>query len=149
MLPSVVSHRDDRVAMLEAENAELRDRIEHLEREMFSGDLLWPVEWSLTGSEARVVGLLLARNFARKDQIMTALYRDLNRDEAEAKIVYVFVCKISRKLTHFGIVIRTIWRVGYAIDEPNRGLLNKALASDADPAETRQTMSLIAEGALA
>ena len=149
MLPSVASHRDDRVAMLEAENAELRGRIEHLEREMFSGDLLWPVEWCLTGSEARVVGLLLARNFARKDQIMTALYRDLNRDEAEAKIVDVFVCKIRRKLTPFGILIRTIWGVGYAIDEPNRGLLNKALAPDADPAETRQTMSFIAEGALA
>ena len=149
MLPSAVAPRDDRVAMLEAENAELRDRIEHLEREMFSGDLLWPVEWCLTGSEARVVGLLLARPFARKDQIMTALYRDLHRDEAEAKIVDVFACKIRKKLTPFGVVIRTIWGVGYAIDEPNRGLLNKALAPDADPIEARSTMALIAEGALA
>ena len=136
----------DRLAMLEAENAELRERIEHLEREMFSGDLVFPVEWMLTGSEQRVVGLLLARPFARKEQIMTALYRDLHRDEAEIKVIDVFVCKVRKKLKPFGITVRTVWGVGYAIDEPQRGLLNRALDPNVDRADARVTFDLLMEG---
>ncbi|MDR3488759.1 MAG: winged helix-turn-helix domain-containing protein [Bradyrhizobium sp.] len=139
----------DRADMLEAENAELRARIEYLENEMFSGGLLFPVEWSLTGSEARIVGLLLARPFARKEQIMTALYRDQNRDEAEQKIVDVFVCKVRKKLKPFGVVIRTIWGVGYAIDEPARGILNQALGPEMASVEVRRLLDLVCEGALA
>ena len=139
--------QDSKIAMLERENEVLRERVDALEREFMGALLVFPVAWCLTANEQRIMGVLLSRPEASKDQIMTALYRDTHRDEAEIKIVDVFVCKVRRKLKPFGVAIRTIWGVGYAIDEPQRGLLKKALAQDAESSAARSTFDLIAEGA--
>ena len=74
-----------------------------------------PMEWRLTGSEMRVFGVLMAREMATKDAIMAALYRDSCRDEAEIKIVDVFICKIRAKLRPFDVPIETIWGHGYRL----------------------------------
>jgi hypothetical protein len=79
-----------------------------------------PIEWGLTGSEARVFGCLLERENASKDAIMATLYRDDGRDEAEIKIVDVFICKIRKKVRPFGIEITTLWGAGYAMPPPRR-----------------------------
>jgi two-component system cell cycle response regulator CtrA len=110
---------EQRIATLEAENDLLREEVARLERALF-GELLLPVEWRLTPQEQRVVGVLLNRDYATKDAIMAALYRDLGKDEAEIKIVDVFVCKARKKLSPFGIEIHTIWGKGYSIDAETR-----------------------------
>lgn len=104
---------DARVDALEIDNERLRDRIEQLEGAM-GMRFLTPVEWRLTGSETRVFGVLMAREFATKDAIMAALYRsDGARDEAEIKIVDVFICKARKKLREFGVKVETRWGEGY------------------------------------
>lgn len=108
------------VDTLESEIVRLNEWIAALERDFLGADLAFPIEWGLTASEQRVVAVILSRTTVRKDQIMTALYRDRNKDEAEPKIVDVLVCKIRKKLDPFKIVINTLWAIGYMIEEPQR-----------------------------
>jgi two-component system cell cycle response regulator CtrA len=104
-----------RIKALEAENERLSQRVEQLEASMGVVGFTPPVEWRLTGSETRVMGVLLKREVATKDAIMAALYCADARDEAEVKIVDVFICKIRKKLKPFGIQIATRWGQGYSI----------------------------------
>jgi DNA-binding response OmpR family regulator len=106
-------------AHLEAENDTLRERIDQLERALFA-DAPAPVEWGLTYQEARLVGCLLQRPVATKDALMATLYRNDGREEADIKIIDVFICKARKKLAPFGIEIRTVWGQGYMIDETTR-----------------------------
>ena len=118
MMPS------EREAVLEAENDMLRARIADLEAQLFAPDG-WaaPLEWQLTGSEACVMGVLIGRERVTKDAVMAALYREFAKDEAEPKIVDVFVCKIRKKLKPFGVVIETIWGQGWRLADGQREAL--------------------------
>jgi DNA-binding response OmpR family regulator len=80
-----------------------------------------PLHWNLTPAETRVLGVLLRRGQASKDQIMAGLYRDFGKDEPQTKIVDVFVCKLRAKLRRHGIEISTLWGRGYAISPEMRG----------------------------
>ncbi|MCS0501595.1 winged helix-turn-helix domain-containing protein [Ancylobacter mangrovi] len=117
-----------RVEALEAESERLRQRVEQLEAAM-GMDFVAPVEWRLTSSECRVFGVLLKREVATKDAIMAALYRADGREEAEMKIVDVFICKIRRKVKPFGVVIVTRWAVGWSLE--SRAELAQALGGGA------------------
>lgn len=63
----------DLVAVLQRENDELRDRVVQLE-EMLGLRLVAPIELALTGSEAKLFGMLATREMATKPAIMTLLY---------------------------------------------------------------------------
>ncbi|MDF2809344.1 MAG: winged helix family transcriptional regulator [Microvirga sp.] len=107
-----------RIEALEAENERLQLRVEQLEGLMgMSIDALVPIEWRLTRSEACVFGVLLRREIATKDAVMAALYRSTAKDEAELKIVDVFICKMRKKLRPFGITIITRWGTGYSLED--------------------------------
>ncbi len=118
-----------RIDALQIDNERLRERNAMLERALFVTGILVPIEWQLTGSEARVLGVLLNRESASKEAIMAALYRDDGKDEAEIKIVDVFLCKLRRKLKPFDITIDTIWGQGYALSpamkEKIKGMLKQ------------------------
>ena len=109
---------DHRMAALEEENASLRERVMALEAALM-GEWTPPIEFGLTAQEGRVFGVLLKRQQASKDQIMAALYGN-RLEEAEMKIVDVFICKIRKKLGPFGIVIETLWGRGYALEAESR-----------------------------
>jgi two-component system cell cycle response regulator CtrA len=79
-----------------------------------------PTAFGFTGQERRLFGVLLKRDVASKDALMAALYRDLGRDEAEIKIIDVFVCKMRRKLRPFEISIHTVWGEGYRLDQETK-----------------------------
>lgn len=104
-----------RAEALEAEIERLNQRVDQLEAVIGISGVLLPMEWRLTASEARVMGVLLKRELATKDAIMAALYRADARDEAEIKIVDVFICKIRKKLKPFGVQIVTLWGQGYSV----------------------------------
>lgn len=108
-----------RLEVIEAENAMLREEIERL-RHLLGHHWLPPIEWRLTGSEARVFGTLLAREIATKDAIMAALYRDAGKEEAEEKICDVFICKLRKKVKPFGIEILTQWGTGWRLPAETR-----------------------------
>lgn len=122
-----------RLEALEAENNLLHEKVAMLQ-ELLVGSYRCPVEWRLTGQEERVFGCLLHREEASKDQIMAALYA--NRiDDADIKIVDVFICKIRKKLKPFEIQIHTIWGRGYRLDAPTRAAI---LAQHSKPAAGAQ-----------
>lgn len=104
-----------RIDMLEQENDALRERIAQLESALCGDDFALPIEWRLTGQEVIVMGVLLARELATKQAIMTALYSGRIDDGAEEKMVDVFICKIRKKLKPFGVAIETVWGRGYQV----------------------------------
>ena len=74
-----------------------------------------PVVLRLTGSEGTVLGVLMARAMATKEQIMNLVYAARIDDEPNIKVIDVFVCKLRAKLKPFDINIQTIWGRGYAM----------------------------------
>jgi two-component system cell cycle response regulator CtrA len=118
-----------RLSLLEAENEQLRERIAYLEREFMGADVLLPLEWRLTSAEARLFGVLIAREMATKQALMTGIYGGSARDEAQIKIVDVFICKIRKKLRPFGIELQTFWGLGYGLDAETRARLAKRKAA--------------------
>lgn len=106
---------DDLAEALQAENDRLREQVAYLERAL-GLDFLPPMEWRLTPNEARLIGALVTRPVLTKDAAMALLYRDLGKEEAGIRIVDVFICKARKKLQPFGIEIKTVWGVGYALE---------------------------------
>ncbi|MCW2309680.1 helix-turn-helix domain-containing protein [Rhodobium gokarnense] len=121
-----------RLEVVENENEVLRARIAVLEDALMETKPL-PIEWSLTGAEACVFGVLVNRSMATKDAILAALYRDVGKDEAEPKIVDVFICKLRKKLRLFDVEIRTVWGQGYALAEETRRTFKKGAAEQNSP----------------
>lgn len=116
----------DRIAYLEGLVDELQERIRQLESLQLGADWMPPVELRLTMSEAAILGALMARDRCSKDVLLEATRTSglgYRRDEVEAKIVDVFVCKLRRKLEPFGIEITTLWGYGYSLDEVARNRL--------------------------
>jgi two-component system cell cycle response regulator CtrA len=107
--------RDDLVMTLEAENEMLRERLRQLEH-LIGVKHDSPPVFGLTRSESAILGLLLKNKLVRRETAMLALYNGLRQDEAEVKIIDVFVCKMRRKLTPFAIEIRNKWGEGYYLD---------------------------------
>ncbi|MGO8093196.1 helix-turn-helix domain-containing protein [Rhizobium leguminosarum] len=92
----------------------LEERIRQLEEALMPSIVIVPVEYQLTALEARVFSHLSSRELGTKQSIMMALYSDC-ADEPEIKIVDVFVCKMRRKLSKFGVRIETVWGQGYRL----------------------------------
>lgn len=113
---------DARLEALTQENETLRERIAQLE-EALRGKQPPPVELRLTASEAIVFGLLLARTMVSKQTIMTELYYSVGKDEAEAKIADVYICKIRAKLKPFNISIVTHWGQGWEMPEASKAIV--------------------------
>lgn len=110
-----MSLRDEYVTALEAENETLLERIAVLE-EQLGMRLEAPLVLGLTGQETRIFGMLLKRDILTKDAGMLTLYGHRNAgEEAEPKIVDVFVCKMRKKLAPFGITIETHWGAGWSM----------------------------------
>lgn len=121
-----------RIEALQAMIERQREEIRRLEEALGFGHLM-PPEWCLTVKESRLLGALLERDIMTKDGLMSALYRDLGKDEPELKIIDVFVCKIRRKLREAGVEgirIETVWGQGYRLPPADKEKL-RALVSDA------------------
>lgn len=102
-----------RCELLEKENEALRDRVFQLE-ELLGLAFEAPSWLGLTGQEASLFGLLLAREHMTKSAAMDCLYGLAAEGEiAEEKIIDVFVHKIRRKLEPHEIKIETKWGQGY------------------------------------
>ncbi|MGE0289285.1 MAG: winged helix-turn-helix domain-containing protein [Bradyrhizobium sp.] len=112
--------------LLERENEELRERVRQLEDVLgMSFDV--PVEWGLTASEARLIGMLLRREIVSKENALLCLYQTRPDDMADPKIIDVFICKARKKLKPFGVEIRTVWGKGYLIDAETRARINASM----------------------
>lgn len=110
---------DARLEALSAENERLRDELDALKSSL-GLTFQSPLEWRLTGSETKVFGRLLRGGLTTKDALMATLYRDGAKDEAEIKIVDVFICKLRKKLKPFGLEILTVWGAGYQMSPASK-----------------------------
>jgi two-component system, cell cycle response regulator CtrA len=123
-----MSLRDDFIAKLEAENDELRVRIRELE-EMLGITFETPPQFGFSRSESAIFGLLLKQQLVRRSAMMDSIYLH-KQDEAEIKIVDVWVCRMRRKLRPYGITIQTQWGQGYFLSPAHKaiahGLLDEA-----------------------
>ena len=104
--------RDDFIDTLENENEMLRERVRQLEA-MVGISFESPPIFALTRAEAIIFGCLMKIKLATREHLMMAIYQDRQQDEAEIKIVDVWVCKIRRKLKPFDIQIQNQWGQGY------------------------------------
>ena len=89
---------------------------------------LIPVQLGLTKQEREVLGALMASPGVRtKEQILSAAYSDrcATGYEPELKIIDVFVCKLRKKLSRFGIKIETKWGDGYLLPHESREALRR------------------------
>jgi len=114
------------IERLEAENEMLRARIEQLEEAIGMRDLA-PVCFGLTGSEARVLGVLMRREMATKEMVMLGLYSRRPDEDAEIGIVAVFICHIRKKIEKFGVKIETVWGQGYRLSPATKALVRSLM----------------------
>lgn len=116
-------------AVLEQENALLRETIDMLKLSLADPTKV-PACLGLTPTEATVFACLATRpDLATKDQIMTALYAERPGEVPETKITDVFISKVRRKVEPFGIVIETVWGMGWRLPSASRATLNELRAA--------------------
>lgn len=87
-----------------------------------------PVAWGLSRSEEQVVSELVQRPQALLESLHDALYWDKRGEAPHAKIISVFVCKLRKKLSPWGVEIQTLWGRGYALDANTRAQLRDGAA---------------------
>ena len=116
---------------LRREVESLRDALEAMRGALASDAGVKIIELAkLTCSERMLLGLLMRRNRATKDQMMTMLYADRPDEEPDSKILDVMICKMRKKLSPHGIEIRTIHGAGYELPPTSREKI-KALMAEA------------------
>ena len=109
----------------------LRDALEAMRGALASDAGVKIIELAkLTYSERMLLGLLMRRNRATKDQMMTMLYADRPDEEPDSKILDVMICKMRKKLSPHGVEIRTIHGAGYELPPTSREKI-KALMAEA------------------
>lgn len=109
---------------------ELQDRLERIEASLI--ETLEPrYVADLTRSEQLLVALLMRRERVRREELHSFLYSDRPADdeEAEMKIVDVFICKIRKKLKPFGVEIQTIYGEGFCLPRASKEILAKGAAA--------------------
>ena len=79
-----------------------------------------PPMFGFTPAESTIFGVLMKNRLASKESLMMAIYRDHQQDEAEIKIVDVWICKMRRKLKPFGIDVLTQWGQGYYLSADHK-----------------------------
>jgi DNA-binding response OmpR family regulator len=117
-----------RIRQLEIEKQRLLDEIDVLKDALSGAPAPLPVEWGLTPSQAGIMRLLIKRGTATYAACMAALYSD-RVAQPDVKIISVFILRMRKKLKPFGVEIRTLWGVGYALDEATRSRFKERQAA--------------------
>lgn len=112
----VVDFRDRSDQALEA----ARDRIDELEemlraqRAVFAGDTVaFPRDFRLSPTQEIILGILLHRNRATRDQIYAYLYADRPNGGPDPQVIDVQVCRMRQLIGRFGVRIDTWQARGY------------------------------------
>lgn len=92
-------------AGLERENERLRRVVAEL-KEALAPAYPLPREWKLTNTEEKIVRLCIARERATYGAILTLLYT--GKKPRKEYIIWVWVCKIRKKLRPFGIELESV-----------------------------------------
>lgn len=120
-----------RIAVLQDELAEARERVRLLETELGADELV-PISLPLTPMQRRLLGVILKRPLATKSNLMVAVLgsRLSGDDTPDPKIVDVQVCHLRRKLGPLGISIETKWGEGYWMTAEAKALVHAMAAQE-------------------
>lgn len=117
--------RDELIETLERENDDLRARIRELET-LVGMRFQSPPQFGFTRHESVIFGLLMKAKLVSKPAAITALYLH-EQDEAEEKIVDVFVCRMRKKLKPYNIEIQTQWGQGFFLSVESKATAQRLL----------------------
>jgi DNA-binding response OmpR family regulator len=94
---------------------------------------------SLTGSEKRILDVLVQRRRVSYEQIYVYLYglRDEGPDEA---VVKVLISKLRKKLRPVNVNIATMWGQGYRIDNDSADRLLSLAGNDPQATNLQQSL---------
>lgn len=110
--------------ILEEENESLREQIIALKKLLIS-ERTMPFEFCLTESETVILNMLLKKQCASKEDLLTAIsFGKSFEEEPEIKIIDVFICKMRQKLARFNIAINTKWGSGYYLTPETKQHIN-------------------------
>jgi len=73
-----------------------------------------------TAKESALLLSLMDGRLHTKENILQRIYIDRPDEAPELKIIDVFVCKIRRKVSKWGIIIQTNWGRGYRLESADR-----------------------------
>lgn len=112
---------------LQAENDRLRQRVADLEKVLEVAELSTPKSFRMTGSENKIFGLIVTREFASREQIMSLLYA--GKIWPGDSTLNVFINRIRKKLPE-GIEIKNEWGAGYYMSAEHRVKVAEMLAAE-------------------
>jgi DNA-binding response OmpR family regulator len=109
-------------AELEAYAGDLEGQVDALKSvSVVSGKLALVSAFGVTKMQAAVLAILADGRLHERDQIMDALYWNRDVDDVPLpKIVDVVVHKLRRRVEPHGLTIKTIWGVGYQLENAGR-----------------------------
>jgi DNA-binding response OmpR family regulator len=70
--------------------------------------------------EACMLTLMLRRDQVTKEQLHVVITQKSGKEDIDQKMVDVMICKLRKKLKPFGLVIETMWGMGYFITPASR-----------------------------
>ena len=118
LLRAKLLERDREVEVLHARLADLRQVV-------LGGATLPPPQWGLTRGEAALVGLMINKDLASRQDCETLVREALQGGDARS--VKVMISRARRKLAPFGVTITTAYGLGYAIPAERRAALRADL----------------------
>ena len=100
--------------LLAEQNRWLMERLDDFTRR----EKIFPKDWKLTPSQARILNLLLEKGFVKYETLIEALYHDRDEPDAAGDVLKVSMCHLRRKLAPYGAKIITHWGLGYELVDP-------------------------------
>ena len=118
---------DERIARLEAENANLRLRIAELEDE---GKIAAPRSWAFTTTELKLFAALMRRDLLTHEGGMEILYPDDRRFEVGINIIKVNITKMRRKCEGDQIRIENVHGQGYRLSPETKARVRALIEAE-------------------
>ncbi len=113
----------NKIQKLEEEKAILEEQIAYLSAALVPHKFC-PPEWNLSGSEARILLAIEAKQFATADDLMAALYWD-KPEPAIPQAVHVFMSRVRKKMKPFGVEIMNLHGQGFYLTPKARDSLRR------------------------
>lgn len=134
--------RDLVVRRLRDENEKLHEQLRQL-KQVLTPPFIAPYEWHLTKYETLVLSSLLSARFISRERLFASLYSHYNEPPSYG-VLDVFMVKLRKKLSPFGVVIKTVWGRGYFLEdlEQWRSLL---LVTNNEPLQSNSSQHLTTE----